>query len=439
MKKAKTKALYRIVCALTAALLALPFAACRLNNGAQADVSPVTPEATEPADYAASVTELPEETGYAAEMTEAPAETEAPTEAATELPTEEATEAPEDTPAPTAAGTKAPTEAPTAAPSAAPTAVPTRAPTAAPTPGPTPAPTATPRPTGTPATTATPRPTSAPTAAPTALPTHAPLTEAERMRLVNFDNRLPEGYVPRDMVPMISIFGSICVCRNNNGLIQYEVGVQLKKLFRAAAEAGISTKYRVHDAYRSQEYQWSLWNNKLKQDPHYGDDPYNNPVGVMPGNASEHCAGLAVDICSVAHPACNAAFANTTEGKWLINNAHRFGFIFRYQANKTHITGVKFEPWHFRYVGVEAAAAIRASGLCLEEYLAQTPAPTATPTPRPTAGPTATPTPTPRPTAGPTAGPTPTPTPRPTAGPTATPTPTPRPTAGPTATPTPRP
>ena len=89
----------------------------------------------------------------------------------------------------------------------------------------------------------------------------------------------------------------------------------------------------------------------------------------MPGNASEHCAGLAVDLGSTDFPKENASFGETPEGIWLYNNAHRFGFILRYPADKTHITGVKWEPWHFRYVGEELAAAIHASGLCLEEYL----------------------------------------------------------------------
>ena len=65
-------------------------------------------------------------------------------------------------------------------------------------------------------------------------------------------------------------------------------------------------------------------------------------------------------------------FADTKEGKWLKENAARFGFILRYPKDKEAITGTKFEPWHYRYVGVEDATKIMEQGLCLEEYLGMT-------------------------------------------------------------------
>ena len=68
--------------------------------------------------------------------------------------------------------------------------------------------------------------------------------------------------------------------------------------------------------------------------------------------------------------AADTAFGDTSEAKWLAENAHRFGFILRYPADKTGITGVQYEPWHFRFVGREAATEIYEQGLCLEEYIA---------------------------------------------------------------------
>ncbi|MBR6109351.1 MAG: D-alanyl-D-alanine carboxypeptidase family protein [Clostridia bacterium] len=287
--------------------------------------------------------------------------------APTNAPTEAVTAAPTDTPAPTPAPTPTPAETP--APSPVPTPKPTEAPkptdTPAPSPVPTPKPTEAPKPTDTPA----PKPTKVPTPTDTPAPAHKPLTSAEKRRLVNFDNRLPDGYKPHDLVNAKKLLGSSGTVKSDSIRIQYEVGVQLKKMFEAAYREGITCKYRINSAYRTVEKQWEMWNKKLAADPHYADDPYSRPVGVMPGNASEHCAGLAVDLASTDFPRENAAFGDTPEGIWLYRNAHRFGFILRYPADKTHITGVKSEPWHFRYVGTELAQAIHASGLCLEEYL----------------------------------------------------------------------
>lgn len=85
-----------------------------------------------------------------------------------------------------------------------------------------------------------------------------------------------------------------------------------------------------------------------------------------PPGSSEHNIGICMDIICAAS---SADFENTEEYAWLCENAADYGFILRYPEDKVDITGVKFEPWHWRYVGVENAASIKASGLCLEEYL----------------------------------------------------------------------
>ena len=92
---------------------------------------------------------------------------------------------------------------------------------------------------------------------------------------------------------------------------------------------------------------------------------------VAPPGYSEHHTGLALDIVTPSNQVLTAAFAETDAAKWMAQNAHRFGFILRYPQDKQEITGIVFEPWHFRYVGEEHAAAIFESGLCLEEYLKQ--------------------------------------------------------------------
>ena len=81
--------------------------------------------------------------------------------------------------------------------------------------------------------------------------------------------------------------------------------------------------------------------------------------------SSEHQTGLAVDINTASS---RANFQNTKEYKWLINNSYKYGFIERYPKGKTNITGYKYEPWHYRYVGIEAASIIHEKGITFEEY-----------------------------------------------------------------------
>ena len=338
-------------------------------------------------------------------------------------------------------------------------------------PGETPDPNATPAPAVTPAPGTTHQATSAPTQE------NVPagyLTTWEKTRLVNFRHRLADDYVPHDLINARSFFAGVCDTKLDTTKIQYEVAVQAKKMFEAAGREGVPHKYRINNAYRTQRLQWEMWNERVAQNPYYGADPYSYPVGTMPGNASEHCAGLALDITCVNYPYTDNGFGNTQEGKWLRDNSYRFGFILRYPSDKTHITGVHYESWHFRYVGEELARELRSRGICLEEYYGEIPASTPKPTstPRPTASPTGaghTPTPTPwhtssptatprptsaptyaptaaptnaptyAPTSEPTAWPTAAPTSEPTAGPTEAPTPTPAPTSTPTPAPTPTP
>ena len=85
---------------------------------------------------------------------------------------------------------------------------------------------------------------------------------------------------------------------------------------------------------------------------------------LEPAGASESGAGLSVDILSAS-----AGFASTKEYKWLTENAHKYGFILRYPSDKAEITGIVSQPWHWRYVGVEAATEIKNNNMCLEEYL----------------------------------------------------------------------
>lgn len=90
---------------------------------------------------------------------------------------------------------------------------------------------------------------------------------------------------------------------------------------------------------------------------------------VAPPGTSEHHTGLALDIVTPKYQNLDHGYADTDAGKWLKDNAYKYGFILRYPKGKEDITEISFEPWHYRYVGIEHAKKIYESNLCLEEYL----------------------------------------------------------------------
>ncbi|QIH79046.1 D-alanyl-D-alanine carboxypeptidase family protein [Macrococcoides canis] len=119
----------------------------------------------------------------------------------------------------------------------------------------------------------------------------------------------------------------------------------------------------VRSGYRSYQMQDKLYKAYKAQDANA--DTYS----ARPGH-SEHQTGLAFDIGSVESARdFTISFGDTTEGEWLAQNAHKYGFIIRYPEGKTHITGYQYEPWHVRYVGVKIAQEIFNKKITLEEYL----------------------------------------------------------------------
>lgn len=210
---------------------------------------------------------------------------------------------------------------------------------------------------------ATPTPTPTPTAArpsPVATPTPAPVETFDRaarsiddpMSIWVVVDKLrplqPMDFEPTDLV-------SVPVAHTWEPLLRQEASNAVVALFAAAkAEAGLSLA--SNSAYRSYAAQ---------QNVYVGDDELTARPGF-----SEHQTGLSIDIgaesgtCSI-----EVCFADLPEGQWLRDNAHRFGFILRYPADKQAVTGYQFEPWHFRYVGVDLAAEMRATGVTtLEEF-----------------------------------------------------------------------
>lgn len=124
--------------------------------------------------------------------------------------------------------------------------------------------------------------------------------------------------------------------------------------------------------YRDLNWQKVLFNRKIKAYMERGMsymDAYalSSQTVTVPG-ASEHQIGLAVDMVSDTYQNLDEGFANTDAGIWLKEHCSEYGFILRYPKGKEHITSIEFEPWHFRYVGKEAAAIIMEEEICLEEF-----------------------------------------------------------------------
>lgn len=175
------------------------------------------------------------------------------------------------------------------------------------------------------------------------------------LTLVNTGFRIPDDYSP-DLV---------YVCGSGEQL-DSKVAVHYEKMYNAALEDGVTLT--PCSGYRSYELQERNYNNKTAfyETLGYSHDEalVKAATIIMPPGSSEHNLGYAMDIVCVEE-----WFEDTAEFKWLNENAADYGFILRYPSDKTNITKVTYEPWHWRYVGVEDAKAIKASGQVLEEYL----------------------------------------------------------------------
>ena len=132
-------------------------------------------------------------------------------------------------------------------------------------------------------------------------------------------------------------------------------------------------KLKICSAYRSRERQSSLFEKKVQQYLAAGwtESSAREEAAqtvARPGT-SEHETGLAVDLVSEDYQLLDEGQERTKEQQWLMENCSNYGFILRYPTGKTDITGIIYEPWHYRYVGVRIAREIMDQGICLEEYL----------------------------------------------------------------------
>ena len=172
--------------------------------------------------------------------------------------------------------------------------------------------------------------------------------------LVNKNHKIPYNYSPE----LIEL--------SNGEKVDARIYPDLQKMFDDARAAGL--QLFVRDGYRTGDEQKAIMNDKIAA---YEAEGYSKKEAkalaktyVAEPGTSEHELGLSVDINAESSGASQDAVY-----EWLDENAYKYGFIKRYPADKTDITGIDNEPWHYRYVGYEAAKEMKEQNLCLEEYL----------------------------------------------------------------------
>lgn len=180
-----------------------------------------------------------------------------------------------------------------------------------------------------------------------------PVSEEWNLIVVNRWNELPEDY-------------SVELTELSNGQkVDSRIYPYLQEMFDAARAEGIYPI--VREGYRTAEEQQEILDDKIQT---YIIQGYSQSRAektakewvALPGT-SEHQLGIAVDI-----NADKSKCSNEEVYAWLAENAYKYGFILRYPMGKQEITGTSYEPWHYRYVGIEAAYEINERGICLEEY-----------------------------------------------------------------------
>ncbi|HIS76501.1 MAG TPA: M15 family metallopeptidase [Candidatus Merdivicinus excrementipullorum] len=184
-----------------------------------------------------------------------------------------------------------------------------------------------------------------------------------RLTLVNSSHPLEDGYVPE-----------LADVDANGHQLDARAADALKEMLSDAKAAGLSPI--VCSSYRTWEKQTSLFDAQVARCEAQGLTgdaavAEARTVVAYPGT-SEHQLGLAADIVALSYQILDEKQMETPEQQWLMEHCDEYGFILRYPEGKSDLTGVIFEPWHYRYVGKEAAKEIMSQGVCLEEYLGET-------------------------------------------------------------------
>ena len=184
-------------------------------------------------------------------------------------------------------------------------------------------------------------------------------SNGEKILLVNPWNSLPEDYTVK-----------LRKIDENYQMASYAYP-SLQKMLTDCKAAGCQPV--ICSAYRTQEYQEKLFTRKISRLMKEGltqDEAEKEAATVVaiPGT-SEHQLGLALDIIDNSNWTLDQTQENTETQKWLMEHSWEYGWILRYPNGKTELTGIIYEPWHYRYVGEEIAAELHELDMCLEEYL----------------------------------------------------------------------
>lgn len=182
------------------------------------------------------------------------------------------------------------------------------------------------------------------------------LSENWTLTLINKNYPLDKNYTPT----------TASVIENSSVTADIRVAEAYRLMYNAAlTEDVILTPYSGYCSYQRQKV---IYDNKVQafilQGLSEDEAKLSAEKRVEPAGCSENGAGLAVDIISAS-----AGFSSTEEYKWLVANAHNYGFVLRYPEDKTEITGMIYQPWHWRYVGIDVATEMKEQNLCLEEFL----------------------------------------------------------------------
>lgn len=179
---------------------------------------------------------------------------------------------------------------------------------------------------------------------------------------LNREKAIEPDYIPPNLVVLpktIRTSGIIC--------LSSEPARRLEALFKDARKKGI--ELCIISGYRRPEIQ-ALLQQWYRKNSIPNPDTELDAIGLAEKGHSEHQLGTTVDFSarSLQYKGPSSALENTPEGKWLLHNAHKYGFVMSYPKGKEHITGYIHEPWHFRYMGVDIAKDIYSDNLSIQEY-----------------------------------------------------------------------
>lgn len=188
----------------------------------------------------------------------------------------------------------------------------------------------------------------------------ASVSDKWNLILVNPWNPVPDDY----QVDLVSI--------QSGHYVDARCYPNLQAMLTDCYNAGLSPL--ICSSYRTQEMQQELFDERIDELLAQGysmEDAYDKAAtSVARPGTSEHQIGLAVDIVDKNHQMLDSSQEQTPVQQWLIENSWKYGFILRYPNGTSELTGIIYEPWHYRYVGKKTAKKIHKQGVCLEEYLA---------------------------------------------------------------------